>query len=134
MTQTAVRARLKEIRGGSGNPDERDALEVCLDLMKAEAKAKKAAKDAQALLDAEILVRYVALTPSEVANMVVRGKWMASLEDGIGRQVDRLTNGLVERITVLEARYSEALPELVRQVDDYGTMVEGHLRRMGLST
>ena len=133
VTQTAVRARLKEIRGGREDPDERDALKVCLDLMKAEARAKKAAKDARALLDAEILARYATLGPSEIADMVVRSKWMASIEDAVNQQVDRLTTGLVERVTVLEARYAEALPELARQVEDYGTKVGGHLRRMGLS-
>ena len=133
VTQAAVRARLKEIRGERGDPDERDALEACLDLMKALAKAKKAAKNAQAKLDTEILGRYATLDQSEVADMVVCTKWMASIENAIGQQVDRLTTGLVDRVTELEARYSEALPELARQVDDYGKKVEDHLRRMGLS-
>ncbi|WP_423926917.1 N-6 DNA methylase [Candidatus Palauibacter sp.] len=133
VTQAAVRARLKEIRVGSGDLRERDALEACLDLMKALAKAKKAAKDARVKLDAEVFARYATLDLSEVADIVVRSKWMASIEDAIGQQVDRLTTGLVDRVTELAVRYSEALPELARQVDDYGSRVEGHLRRMGLS-
>ena len=133
VTQTAVKARLKEIRDDPGDADGRDALEVCLVLLKAEAKAKKAAKDSRALLDAEILARYATLGSSEVADTVVCGKWMASLEDAIGRQMDCLTTGLVDGVTGLEARYAEALPELERQVEDYSTKVEGHLRRMGLS-
>ena len=132
VTQAAVRARLRKIRGG-GDPDECDALEVCLDLMKAEAKAKRAAKEARALLDAEILARYATLTRSEIADMVMRGKWMASLEDAVDRQVDRLTTGLVERVTVLEGRYAEALPELAQRAEELEARVRSHLRDMGIA-
>ena len=44
-----------------------------------------------------------------------------------------LTGGLVDQVRVLEERYSKPLPELARQVEDYGAQVEGHLKRMGLS-
>ena len=130
VTQAAVRARLREIRGEAGDPDERDALQVCLDLMKEEAKAKKAAKDARACLDVEILPRYATLGQSEVADIVVCSKWMASIEDVIGQQVDRLTNGLVDRVTVLKSRYSEALPELAQRAEDLEARVRSHLRNM----
>ena len=132
VTQTAVRTRLREIRDGPADPDESDVLEVCLDLMKAHGKAKRAAKDAQVKLDTEILARYATLGPSEVADMVVRGKWTASIEDAIGQQVQRLTGGLVDRITVLEERYAEALPELAKRVDGLGARVRSHLRDLGV--
>ncbi|MYC88913.1 MAG: SAM-dependent DNA methyltransferase [Gemmatimonadales bacterium] len=133
VTQAAVRARLKEIRGGDGDPDERDTLEVCLDLMKAEAKAKRATKEARTLLDAEILARYASLTPPEIADMVVRGKWMASLEEAINQQVNRLTTGLVDRVAVLEARYTEALPKLALRAEELEARVRSHLRDMGIA-
>ena len=133
VTQAVVRARLKEVCGGAEDPDERDALEICLDLMKAEAKAKRTAKEARALLDAETLAHYVTLTRSEVADMVVRGKWMASMEDAIGQQVDRLTTGLLERVTVLEGRYAEALPELAQRAAELEARVRSHLLDMGIA-
>ena len=133
VTQAVVRARLREVRSGGGDSDERDTLEVCLDLMKAEAKAKRAAKEARALLDAEILARYATLTRSEIADMVVRGKWMASIEAGIGQQVDRLTTRLVDRITVLEARYAEPLPETARRAEELEARVRSHLLDMGIA-
>ena len=64
---------------------------------------------------------------------MVGDKWMASVEGAIGRVVERLTGGLVDRVRVLEGRYAKPLPELARQVEDYGAKVEGHLERMGLS-
>ena len=133
VTQAAVKARLKEMGDDPDDPEERDALEICLDLMKAHARAKKAAKDAQANLDAQVLARYATLAVAEVADLVVGTKWTASIEDAIGQQVERLTHGLVDRVRVLEGRYSKPLPELASQVEDYGAKVEGHLVRMGLS-
>ena len=86
-----------------------------------------------ALLDAEILARYATLGPSEVADMVVASKWMASIRDAISRQLDCLTTGLVDRISVLEARYAEALPELAQQAEDLEARVRLHLRDMGIA-
>ncbi len=133
VTQASVRSRLKAIGEEAEDRDERDALEVCLELMKAEARAKKAAKDAQASLDAKILARYATLTPAEVAELVVRDKWMASVEDAVGQQVDRLTTGLADRVAVLEGRYARTLPELAERVEELEARVRSHLRDMGVA-
>ncbi len=132
VTQAAVKARLRELRDSPGASEERDTLEVCLDLMKAHAAAKRATKAAQVKLDAKALARYATLTATEVADIVVGDKWMASVRGAIGNEVERLASGLVDRVKVLEERYADALPELERRVEDCGTKVESHLRRMGL--
>ena len=133
VTQAAVKARLKAVGDGPEDREERDALDVCLDLMKAHAKAKRRAKAAQAKLDAKVLARYAALGAAEVADMVVADKWMASIEDAIRGVVERLTGELLDRVTLLEERYAASLPEVSRQVEQRAAKVEGHLRRMGLS-
>ena len=133
VTQAAVRARLREVRDDPRASEERDALEVCLELMKAHAAAKRATKAAQTKLDARVLARYATLTVAEVAEIVVGDKWMASVQGAIGNEVECLANGLVDRVRVLEERYANALPELERRVEDYGAKVESHLNRMGLS-
>ena len=133
VTQAAVRARLKAVAGDPDGQEERDVLEVCLDLMKALAAAKRTAKAAQTRLDSKVLARYATLTEAEITELVVGDKWMASVQDTIGQVVERLTGGLVDRVRVLEGRYAKPLPELARQVEDYGAKVEGHLKRMGLS-
>ena len=133
VTQAAVRARLKVVVVDPEGHEERDALEVCLDLMKTLAAAKRVAKAAQARLNSKVLARYATLTATEITEFVVGDKWMASVEGAIGQVVERLTGGLVDRVRVLEGRYAKPLPELARQVEDYGAKVEGHLERMGLS-
>ena len=133
VTQAAVKARLRVVGDSPEDREERGALAVCLDLMKAHAKAKRATKAAQAKLDAKVLARYAPLGAVEVADMVIADKWMASIEDAILAVVERLTGELVDRVGVLEERYAESLPELECRVEDHGAKVEGHLRRMGLS-
>ena len=133
VTQTAVNARLRAVGNGAEDREEYDSLKECLDLMKAHGKAKRASKAARAKLDKKVLDRYKLLGGAEVANIVVRDKWMASIEDLAKQQVKRLTDGLVDRLRVLEDRYAEALPDLVRQVEEADAKVEDHLRRMGLS-
>ena len=132
VTQAGVRARLKEVRDDPNASEERDALEVCLELMKALAAAKRATKAAQTKLDARVLARYGTLTAAKVAEIVVGDKWMASIQGAIGNKVERLASGLVDRVRVLEERYADALPELEGRVEDYGAKVESHLGRMGV--
>ena len=133
VTQTAVKARLRETHGRDENRDERAALGLCLALMEEQRKAKKAAKEALTKLDTDVLERYDTLRAPDVIDLVVRDKWMASIEEVIGQHVDRLTNGLVDRVTVLEARYTEALPELTQQAEDLEARVRSHLCDMGIA-
>ena len=91
VTQAAVRARLKAVAGDPEGQEERDVLEVCLDLMKALAAAKRAAKAAQAQLNSKVLARYATLTVAEITELVVGDKWMASVEGAIGQVVEHLT-------------------------------------------
>jgi len=134
VTQTAVKARLKEVVPDPEACDEREALDVCLELLIDLASARKSTNTAQAEMDAKVLLRYLTLTGAEVVDTVVDAKWMASIEAAIGHEVEHLIGGLVDRVRELETRYAETLPELEQRVEDYGTKVEGHLRRMGLPT
>ena len=47
--------------------------------------------------------------------------------------MQRLTQQLAGRVKELEERYTRPLPELEREVEVFGTKVEGHLKRMGIS-
>ena len=132
VTQAAVRARLKVVRNEPGGGEERDALEVCLELMKSLAAAKRRTKAARTALDSKTLARYATLTVADIAEIVVDDKWVASVARAIGQQVERLAGGLVDRVSVLTERYADALPGLERRVEDVGARVSEHLRRMGV--
>ena len=132
VTQAAVRARLKEVGNDPEESDERDVLEVCLELMKSRAAAKRKTKAARAELDAKVLARYATLRVAEIAEIVVDDKWMARVEAKIGQQVERLAGELVDRVRELTGRYADALSELERRVEGYGAKVTEHLGRMGV--
>ncbi len=134
VTQASVRARLRVRADDPEGDEERDMLEMCLDLMKSHGKAKRTTKAAQVELDAKVLARYATLTAAEISKIVVDDKWMRSVGNSVDQQVERLAGSLVDRVGVLEGRYADALPELERRVEDYGGRVESHLRRMGLLT
>ena len=85
VTQAAVRARLKAVADDPEGQEERDVLEVCLDLMKALGAAKRTAKAAQTRLDSKVLGRYATLTAAEITELVVGDKWMASVGGRSGR-------------------------------------------------
>ena len=44
-----------------------------------------------------------------------------------------MTQQLAGRVKELEERYAQPLPELEREVEEFGVKVEGHLKKMGLS-
>ena len=48
--------------------------------------------------------------------------------------MQRLTQQLAGRVKELEERYARPLPELEREVEVFGARVEGHLKRMGISS
>lgn len=60
-------------------------------------------------------------------------KWVASIRVALESEVERLTRQLAGRVKELEERYASPLPELEREVEEFGVKVEGHLKKMGLS-
>ena len=133
VTQAAVKARLREVTDDPDGHVEREALDLCLDLMKAhmpQRRRRRRRRRRSWMRRCSHVTR--PLTAAEIAELVVDDKWMASFEGAIRQEVERLTGGLMDRVRVLEGRYAKPLPELARQVEDHGARVEGHLRRIGL--
>ena len=97
-------------------------------------KAGSAVREAQAALDRKVLDRYATLTEARIKTLVVEDKWLAGIRAAIEGEVDRLTQQLSGRVQALEARYAQPLPVLEREVEALGARVEGHLKRMGVSS
>ena len=133
VTGGAVKERLKAIGREPENDEERNVLIRCLALIEAESNAAKAVKEAQAALDRAVLARYAALTEAEIKDLVVDDKWYAGIRAIIEDEVRRLTQRLTGRVQELEQRYARPLPALEREVEEFSTKVEGHLKRMGVS-
>ena len=134
VTKASVGDRLKTIQDEPESDEEQEALIRCLALIEAESNAGKAVKGSQEELDRKVLDHYAVLTEAEIKTLVVEDKWFASIRAALESEVQRLTQQLAGRVKELEERYASPLPELEREVEEFGAKVEGHLKKMGLSS
>ena len=138
ITKNSVKARLKAVTPDlmmlnetqDDNDDECNALDHCLSLIDAKSKADKAVKAAQLALDEQVLARYATLTETEIKQLVIDDKWVATIQAAIIGEVQRLTQNLTERVKELEERYAQPLPVLAEEVEGYSIRVEEHLKMM----
>ena len=94
---------------------------------------KKEIKTSTKALDDNLLAKYPELTPDEVKTLVVNDKWMATLENDISNEIDRISQKLSNRIKELAERYENTLPELDEEVETLEIKVDAHLEKMGFS-
>ncbi|EGQ8442985.1 type I restriction-modification system subunit M [Vibrio cholerae] len=128
VTKATVTARLKL----ATDPDEKAALKQAKTLFDAEVDAKKALKEAQDALDIAVFKQYPKLSVDEIKSLIVDDKWLATLENHIVAEIERVTQQLANRVKELEERYSEPLPALTQSVESLSDKVAGHLKAMGL--
>jgi len=129
ITQAGLRARIKE----SGDADEVAALKQCLELVTKESKCKLAVKAAQDSLDLLVFEMIPKISEGELKDIVVNDKWFAIIEADIVEEIERVTQNLANRVKTLEQRYAKTLTSLTEDVAKYSDLVEGHLKKMGLS-
>jgi type I restriction enzyme M protein len=110
---------------------ELDVLHDYLRLVDAEARAKKAHKEAADALDRVVISKYPDLTEDEIQTLVVDIKWIAAIQEAVQAEVERVAQTVAGRVKALEERYAESLPDLAAEVESLTERVEGHLREMG---
>lgn len=133
LTKNGVQKRLLCLTNDPDDTAERLVLQRCLTLIETEANAAKTSKQARAALNAKVFARYAQLTEVEIKVLVVDDKWFTSLRNGIDSEVQRIVLRLSARVTELEERYAQSLPELERNAAALTRRVKGHLARMGVS-
>ena len=138
ITKSSVNARLKAltpdlITTGDAQDNEQEALEHCLSLIEAKAKADKSVKEAQLALDEQVLAHYATLTEPDIQTLVIDDKWFASIQAAITGEVQRLTQNLAERVKELEERYTQPMPALESEVQEFTQKVNEHLTKMGVA-
>ncbi|MDS2171341.1 type I restriction-modification system subunit M [Nesterenkonia sp. CL21] len=130
LTQKAVKAELITVKA-AGDEEGAAAFQKALDLLRTEAAAKKAAKEAQAELDTATLKKYGDLTDADVQTLVLDDKWRATIAKRIDGEVNALTLALVARIQQLGERYAETVGDLDAALEELEAKVAGHLADMG---
>jgi type I restriction enzyme M protein len=132
ITAKAVKARLKLIGKDRDYADEREALQDYAAFLDKQADTKAKLKAAQDDLEAKLDAKYPKLTESEIKELVVDGKWLATLADAVQGELDRVSQTLTSRIRQLAERYSTTLPTLTKELATLSARVDEHLKKMGM--
>lgn len=132
VTKACVIARYVQIADDPEYAADVKVLKQVDKLMDAEAKAKKAAKQAAEALNAAAWKRYAKLTEADVKELVVNDKWLADLHTALTGEQDRISQRLAGRIAELAERYAHTLPELDHEMEALSVKVEAHLKKMEL--
>jgi type I restriction enzyme M protein len=101
------------MKGDKEAKDEVAVLDEWLRLAGDETELKKALKDTEAVLDAKAYAKYRKLTASEIKTLVVDDKWLATLDTAIHAEMDRISQGLTQRVKELAERYETPMPRAV---------------------
>jgi type I restriction enzyme M protein len=127
LTKGNVHARILEIHQDPEAKEEVAVLDEWLLLNGEVPSLKRLLKAAEAELDDQAYGFYDDLTEAEVRELVVQGKWLASLE------VERVSQALTSRLKQLGERYGEALPVISARVEELEVRVAENLERMGFT-
>ena len=118
---------------------ERAILEQYLKLLDNQAEGNKKIKEAIADLDKKVIEKYgsvqkhgrAVLTETEIKQLVVDDKWMASIERSVKTEMERISQRLTQRIKELAERYETPLPKQTIEVSELEDKVSAHLQKMG---
>lgn len=117
----------------SDGPDEVAVLEQYLLLADDLADANKKLKEAKAALDKKLIEKYAAIDETEIKQLVVEDKWIASIEHSVQNEMQRISQRLAQRIKELAERYESTMPALLSEVKLLEEKVKKHLEKMGYS-
>ncbi|MGE5416710.1 MAG: type I restriction-modification system subunit M [Acidobacteriota bacterium] len=131
VNKANIQARIREIQRDKEAREELEALRDYLELLDRQTRIKGQIRDAAVELDAKLYTKYPMLSTDDIKTMVVDDKWMAAMERDIHTELDRISQGLTQRIKELAERYETPLPALTEEVKELESRVAAHLERMG---
>lgn len=91
----------------------------------------KTVKGLRAALDKKARNQYPKLNDDEIIELLLNRKWYRSLVNGIFALYIAVSHCIAERVTELNERYENTLPNLEKEVAQLESKVKSHLERMG---
>ena len=134
VNKANVQKRLKIIDNGKlkvENAEEIKVLKAYINSIDAQTELNKKIKEAEADLDKKTLERYKTLTETDIKQLVVDDKWMASIERSVKTEMERISQRLTQRIKELAERYETPLPKQTEELKFLEEKVTQHLIKMG---
>jgi len=108
-----------------------EVFQKYLKLLDDQTEGNKKIKEAIADLDIKVIERYKTLSETEIKQLVVDDKWMASIERSVKTEMERISQRLTQRIKELAERYETPLPKQTSNVAELEEKVTTHLQKMG---
>ena len=123
--------RIKIIKNDSEYVDELKVLTEYKELFDKKNKFADQIKKVKKELDKNLLKKYNDLTESEIKELVINDKWLASIHSLIDEEMEQISHKLSRRISELSERYENTLPDLTKEVQILTKKVDEHLEKMG---
>jgi type I restriction enzyme M protein len=133
VNKVNVSNRLKEIAGDKKLLDEDRVLRSWFNLNSDQADARKKLNSAEAELNALAHAKYATLDESQIKNLVVDDKWLATISSDIHGELDSVCEQLAKRANELTERYEAPVGEISILTLEREAKVHAHLERMGFS-
>ena len=131
ISKVELAKRINVIKNDSEFVEELKVLTTYQNLIEKETELRKQIKLDEMELDKSLLVKYNKLTESEIKELVINDKWLASIHSLIEGEMERISHKLTGRIKELTDRYETPLPNLIENVQTLTEIVEEHLKKMG---
>lgn len=111
--------------------DERVILQTAQTLMTQEKTAKDVVKTQSEALNLAIFKQFGQLSEEEIKELVVKDKWLTTLQSRIENRLENAIQQLISRLNTLEDRYRSPMAELAQEVEIWQSKVDAHLKNMG---
>ena len=111
--------------------DERVILQTAQTLMTQEKTAKDVVKTQSEALNLAIFKQFGQLSEEEIKELVVKDKWLTTLQSRIENRLENAIQQLISRLNTLEDRYRSPMAELAQEVEIWQSKVYAHLKNMG---
>lgn len=135
INKKSVSKKLKELKKEIDDPDDEeiDVINTWLIQNNQLSKSKKELKTCLNELDEKVYVKYPELSKDEIKKLVVDDKWVAYIDSVIRNEIDRISQGLAQRVNELAKRYDNPLPKQTQKIEELEKSVLGHLKSMGFA-
>lgn len=130
ITAASVKDRLKKIKQGKEDKEERKLLDTYVQLADSQVEVNKKIKKLQQQLEGLVWNQYKLLTDDDIKTLVVDDKWMERLDNDIHGEMQRISQRLTQRIKELADRYDVSLPIQIKKIKELETKVNAHLSKM----
>jgi type I restriction enzyme M protein len=128
-----VKALIKILANDAEAAETLAVLKQWLTLSEKETEIKKTTKALEDDLDQKAFDRYSKLTDEEVKQLVVHDKWLATLNNSLSSELDRVSLNLTRRIRELAERYAMPLPAMAEEAEVLWSKVKAHLLSMRIT-